>query len=143
MRFNLSASREHSMPLHSCSHAHHPSKDLLMDILEKVSAVALGAFSFYKNARLFIPFFGVGICIGIYNHTKNGSSLGQAGSSCTSSLLEQITGAKLPPVISLGVNVASTFCHIKCHGKFFVPIIGISLGNGMGNLLVHLKKTRN
>lgn len=111
----------------------------LINILEKISAVALGAFSAYVNWKLFVPFFFAGVCIGIYNYAQETKSSDHvhAGSSCVHGVIEQLTGVKLPPIVSLAANVALTLDHIDHHSSVFVPIVGISLGAWVGNAASH------
>ena len=102
----------------------------LLHILEKVSLVALGALSLYTSWQLFLPFFAIGGAVGIYSYLqdKNLTQISHAAASCTQGVLEQITGIKLPPAISLVSNVAITACHIFHHGVVFVPVVAISIG---------------
>lgn len=117
---------------------HHPKEkstyDLLINVIEKISAIALGVFSAYVSWELFVPFFFVGVCIGVYSYTQDKASCAHAGqaSSCAHGLLEKLTGVKLPPLISLAANIAVTVCHIDHHATVFVPVIGISLGAWAG-----------
>ncbi len=108
--------------------------DLLMSAIEKVSALALGIFSAYVSLELFVPFFIASISIGIYSYMNDKQSCehNHAGSSCAHGLLEQLTGVKLPPIISLAANIAVTVCHIDHHAIVFVPIIASSLGAWLG-----------
>ncbi len=116
------------------NHGEQSQPDTLTSLIEKISTVALGAFSFYTNWQLFVPFFFIGICIGIYTHItdKESCSPHHPVSSCAHSLLEQLTGVKLPPTISLLANIGVTVCHIDHHDTVFVPIVGVSLGNWIG-----------
>lgn len=113
--------------------------DILINVIEKISAIALGVFSAYVNWKLFVPYFFVGVCIGIYSYTQDNASCSRPHpvSSCAHGLLEQLTGVKLPPVISLVANIAITVCHIDHHSTVFVPIIGISLGAWLGKTASH------
>lgn len=112
--------------------------DTLTSIIEKISAVALGIFAAYMDWELFVPFFFAGACIGVYSCPQNKTPCNPSFpvSSCTNSLLEQLTGVKLPPIIALVINIAVTVCHIEHHTAIYVPIIGISLG-AWGFRLVH------
>lgn len=122
-----------------CSHNESPKCNKLMAIAEKVSAVALGAISFSINRSLFAAYFLVGFGIGVYQYIKQSGTANHqhAGSSCANTLLEQLTGVKLPAAISLAANVAVTVAHIEHHSDIFVPIIGISLGAWAGQKASH------
>lgn len=134
MNSSLSVSHTHSpQRVESCHYHEESNADFLIKIIEKISAVALGAFSAYTNWKLFVPFFFAGVCIGVYSsmQDKKANHI-HPGSSCAHGLLEQLTGVKLPPIISLAANIAVTVCHIDHHADVFVPIIGISLGSWLG-----------
>jgi len=121
----------------SCSQARSDLAEFI-SVAEKVSAVALGAFSFYTSWQLFVPFFFVGACIGIYSDIKDGKSRdSHPVSSCAHGFLEQLTGVQLPSMLSLVANIAVTVCHIEHHVAVFVPIIGVSLGNWIGKTMSH------
>jgi len=113
-----------------------------MYVLEKISAVALGALSFYINWPLFVQFFAAGVAIGIYSGIKEQNKGGavRPSASCTQGLLEQLTGVRLPAPVGLAVNVAVTVCHLDHHAKVFVPIVGISLGAWAGKCAAPLWK---
>lgn len=121
----------------NCSHDHKISKfDSLVGVIEKISAIALGVFSAYTSRKLFVPYFFVGFCIGIYSNSQNNNSCDHSSpvSSCAHGLLEQLTGVKLPKIVSLAANIAATVCHIDHHETVFVPITGISLGAWAGKI---------
>lgn len=127
-----------------CDHKSIESKkeskfDVIMNILEKVSAVALGIFSAYCNWQLFLPFFAVGLAIGVYTYIKNekAGKHTHPGSSCAHGLIEQLTGVELPKPISLAANIAVTVCHIDHHSSVFIPIVGVSLGAWVGKAASH------
>jgi hypothetical protein len=127
---------EHTSNSH---HVHQGAKskmDITMNILEKVSAVALGAFSLYTSWKLFTPFFAIGLAIGAYNYFQNRKTCHHQapGSACSQGFLEQLTGVKLPAPISLVANIAITVCHIDHHAIVFVPIIGLSMGAWVGKM---------
>lgn len=137
-------------PTTTHKHAHHhevktccakeKSKfDMVINVLEKISAVALGVFSAIVDWKLFVPFFFVGTGIGIYSYIQDSKVGGHVHpiSSCANGLLEQLTGVKLPPVVSLAANIAVTVCHIDHHSTVFVPVIGVSLGNWIGKMACH------
>lgn len=108
--------------------------DYLLNIIEKISAIALGAFSFYTSSKLFLPSFFIGCVIGIYCYIEDANSCDQLHrvSSCANGLLEQLTGVKLPKIVSIVTNVAVTVCHIDHHSSVFVPVVGISIGAWCG-----------
>lgn len=125
----------HNHPACCQGHHHHPStSDQLFHLLEKVTAIALGVFCAYASMELFLPFFFAGVAIGLYQHlSSNVLEEAPAGiSSCSQGFLEQLTGVRLPPLISLVANVAVIWCHIDHHTAIFVPIVGISLGAWSG-----------
>jgi len=103
-------------------------------LLEKVSAVALGAFAAYASFELFLPFFLSGTVLGLYQYISSGpqEKCGSVGSSCSQGVIEQLTGVKLPPLISLGASLAITWCHIDHHTSVFVPIIALGIGAWAG-----------
>lgn len=120
-------------------HQENSTFDVLINIIEKISAIVLGIFSAYVCLELFIPFFFIGIAIGIYSYTQDKKSCDHThpGSSCAHGLLEQLTGVKLPKIVSLGANLAVTVCHIDHHAAVFVPVVGISLGAWIGKMVAH------
>lgn len=138
MNSSLNVSHTHSHHVVESCH-HREESRTLIGVIEKISAIALGVFSAYTNWKLFIPFFFVGVCIGVYSYLqdKRASDHMHPGSSCAHGLLEQLTGVKLPPVISLAANIAVTICHIDHHADVFVPIVGVSLGSWLGETASH------
>lgn len=124
---------------HNCHNKETSKYQIFINIIEKISAVALGAFSLYTSWQLFVPFFSVGLCIGIYSYITDEKSCNGSNqvSSCTHGLLEGLTGVKLPPLISIVANIAVAVCHIDHHATVFVPIIGVSLGNWIGKTTSH------
>ena len=74
------------MGIPSATHAHSharsencPAKkeskfDVLMNVIEKISAVALGVFSAYTCLELFVPSFFFGVCVGIYSYIQDEKS---------------------------------------------------------------------
>ncbi len=143
MSSDLNISHRHTdVHVHRENNCHSKEKsnfDLLINVIEKISAIALGAFSLYTNWQLFVPFFFVGTCVGIYSYIQDKKSCHEhnPASSCAHGLLEQLTGVKLPPIISLVANIAVTVCHIDHHATVFVPVIGVSLGNWIGKTASH------
>jgi hypothetical protein len=125
---------------HECCNrpVHQPSlSDQTFKMLEKVSAVALGAFAAMADMGLFIPFFTAGAALGLYQYlsSTHREAHASSGSACSQGFLEQLTGVKLPPLISLGANMAITWCHIDHHSSVFVPVIALILGDWAGQLL--------
>lgn len=109
--------------------------DRMFYILEKVSAIAIGVFSAYVSYDLFLAFFILGTAVGMYQYfysTDTDRIARHRASSCSQTLLEQLTGAKLPPLASLIANLGVTWCHIDHHTRIFVPIVGFSLGAWTG-----------
>jgi hypothetical protein len=134
----------HTAPDACHSHSCHPKKnkstfDKVMNIAEKISAVALGIFAASVSFKLFLPFFFVGVGIGAYNYAQNKHSHNNASgvSPCAQGFLEGLTGVKLPAPVSLATNIAVTVCHIDHHGSVFVPIVGISVGAWAGKNAFH------
>jgi len=127
-----------------CCHLHPQTvsmSDRLLPILEKVSAIALGFFAAYAAFELFFPFFLLGTAVGLYTRFSAAPQreLCQASVSCSQGFLEQLTKVKLPPILSLGANLAITWCHIDHHTTVFVPVIALSLGAWAGQSLGGLK----
>lgn len=111
-----------------------------MEILEKISLVALAAFAAYTSPKLFLPFFGVGVILGIYLHwdkkvKHHHNHEHEEGGGCSQGFLEQLTGVKLPPPLGLAANIGITICHIDHHGTVFVPLTGLNAGLWAGKLL--------
>lgn len=121
-----------------CTKSNSPTCSMLMTIAERVSAIALGALSLTINRALFGAYFVVGFGIGVFQHIQHsGVAKHVHAGSCANSLLEQLTGVKLPAPISLMTNLAVTIAHIEHHSDIFVPIIGISLGAWAGQKACH------
>lgn len=125
--------------VHGTHHCHGEEPQVWVRIIEKVSAVALGAFSLYTSWQLFVPFFVAGVCMGVYSYSKNGESChdNHSVSSCAHGLLEELTGVKLPRVVTAVIGIAVTVCHIDHHATVFVPVVGVSLGNWIGSRASH------
>ncbi len=126
-RCNTEASHPHSSSIFST----------FITVLEKISAVALGVFAAYTNLELFLPFFLFGVAVGIYNYFAQVDSChkGHSVSSCSLGSIEQLTGVKLPPLLSLAATVGALVCHIDHHDTIFVPIVATSLGAWAGTLI--------
>ena len=98
--------------------------------IEQVTAVALAVFAYLVDAVLFVPFFLVGSAIGFYQAvTSNDSERDHsARMGCSRGLMEQLTGIKLPRLVSLATDVAVMWCHIDHHSTVFVPMIALYSG---------------
>jgi hypothetical protein len=122
-----------------------PLNDKLFYLLEKVSAVALGCFAAKMSMNLFLGYFLIGTAIGLYQYfyTDVAERISKTRtSSCSQGLLEQLTGAKLPPLVSLAANLAVTWYHVQHHSVVFVPIVGVSLGAWAGQTAGDLYRQR-
>lgn len=113
--------------------------DFAVTCIEKISAVALGVFAASVSLKLFLPFFFVGVCIGMHSYTQDTKAKNplHSISSCAHGLLEQLTGVKLPRLVSLTANIAVTVCHIDHHSVVFVPITGVTLGAWAGKIALY------
>lgn len=107
-----------------------------LGIVEKIAAIAIGAFSLYTDWQLFVPFFLLGICVSTFSSIIEHDSCHKhrASSSCAHSPIEDLTGVKLPPIIATIAGVAVTICHIDHHASVFVPIVGVALGHWIGQI---------
>lgn len=107
-------------------------------LAEQISTVGLAALSAYINFSLFASFLLLGTGIGIYQHQYEAIETpnNRNGVSCSQGFLEQLTQIKLPSFVSLGVNLAITWCHLEHHAKIFVPIIALSIGAQIGQRLL-------
>jgi len=122
-----------SKSLPSCCHssaAADRDKFSYLRLAERVSTVALTVLAAYADLTLFIPFLFLGGAVGIYQNlnTKNLTAGRENGISCSQGFLEQLTRVKLPPLVSLGINLAITYSHITHHARTFVPIIALFSG---------------
>lgn len=111
-------------------------------LAEQASVAGLAALAAYTNFSLFAPFLLLGTAIGIHQHRYGEQEAvnNRNGVSCSQGFLEQLTRVKLPPLASLGVNLAITLCHLEHHSRIFVPIIGLSIGAQLGqkvSLAIH------
>lgn len=130
----------------------HPKVKIAYHVLEKVSLIALAVLAAYTCPKLFFPFFGGGIVVGtclFWNKRiswpcteqischRHGSTCEQehAAGGCSQGFMEQLSGARLPPPLGLGVNIAITVGHIGHHSSIFVPIIGLNAGVWIGSIL--------
>lgn len=112
--------------------------DLFLNVLEKVSLVALSALSLYTSWQLFLPFFAAGAALGVYYHFQQGYKAARMAPSCTQGVLEQISGIKLPPAAALVANVAITAAHTLHHATVFVPLVAVSAGGYAGKAVCDL-----
>lgn len=125
---------------HCChGHSQETMNEKLLLLLEKASAVALGVLAASANIQLFASFLSLGILIGAYQYASSEPHTARAGvSSCAQGFMEQLTGIRLPRLVSLAVNLAVTWCHIDHHTTVFVPVIGVSLGAWVGHAIGQL-----
>jgi len=95
-------------------------------------------FSLYAEATLFVPFLILGSVIGIqqFKNQAHPEAVEYRSPSCTQGILEQVTGTRLPPLISLIANVSITAYHMLHHAIVFVPIVGVSIGMYLGKKVV-------
>jgi hypothetical protein len=109
-----------------------------LQLAEQISIIALALFAANADSFLFFYFVMLGLSLGAYQHYHGEPQTVAAtsGLSCSQNFLEQLTQVKLPPLISLGVNVAVTWCHINLHKKIFVPIVALSIGAQWGKRVV-------
>lgn len=110
------------------------TKDPLIEVAEKISALVLTVFAAVTQISLFVPFFLTGCAYGAYTEStdpSNNSSF-SSGGGCSQGFLEDITGVKLPKPVSLIANTAVTYCHIEHHSDVFVPLVGITSGIWVG-----------
>lgn len=107
--------------------------------LEKLSVLALAIFAGYTNWKLFVPFFAVGVGMGLHSHMKD-KSLGKTytASSCSQSFIEGVTGVKLPRIASLAGNVGVAYMHAKYHAPYIVWLIALAVGAAVGKALGYL-----
>lgn len=122
-----------------------PLNDQMFYLLEKVSAIALGFFAATASMHLFLGYFLIGTAIGLYQYfyTDIADRIAKTRTAtCSQGLLEQLTGAKLPPLASLAANLAVTGYHVQHHSVIFVPIVGVSLGAWVGQTAGDLYRQR-
>lgn len=125
-----SSLHEHSS---ACASGHNKPDALMMN-LKKASDVALGLFSAYTDAKLFIPFFLVGTGLGVYNSIYDMKWCNYSiGSSCGSDL-------NLPPQLLLIATFVIALTHIDHHSTVFVPIMATSFGVTFGTEIANLFK---
>jgi hypothetical protein len=126
----------HAPDAHHCHDCREPESSTFLEVLGKVCMVALTAFAAWTNFLYFVPFFLLGIGIGIYNHFHESpaNAQGRLVSPCSQGFLEQLSGVRLPALVALVANVATTVCHIDHHDTVFVPIVGVSVGAWAGKM---------
>lgn len=109
-------------------------KRSFMIVLERISAVAAGAFAVYVKWKLFAPYFIVGVVLGVGGYFKYGNLKQECHSisGCASDTLEGMTGVKLPPIVGLVSAMAVWISHIDHHQKIFVPITAVTIGYWLG-----------
>ena len=112
-------------------------------IAAKVGAIALGVLAFMADAALFYPYFAVGALWGVYNQLQQTEPLfeprvKQIGSP---GYIEQLTGAHLPPLVCMGINLSAIACHIDHHPSVFIPATGLALGSWAGHKCVDLGRS--
>ena len=113
-----------------CEPCHEETTPQWFLVIEQITAVALAVFAYQVSAELFIPFVLVGTAIGLYQAlTSEASELDHgARMGCSRGLMEQLTGIKLPRLVSLATDVAVMWCHIDHHATVFVPMIALYTG---------------
>lgn len=116
---------EHAIATEHCHHIEEPH----IDVIKKIAAVALIAFSAQTSFYLFMGSFAAGIAIGLYQRMLKEKCVDITPiSSCVHSFLEQATGAKLPEVISLLGTAGLTAHHIEHCPEVGVPLSGLIAG---------------
>lgn len=121
----------------ACHHKEKPAANFTI-VIQKICAFAIGAFALYVNWKLFVPFFFVGVLIGIhaYNNNENFEHF-HSLSACGHGAIEQWTGVKLPVFVTIIAIVAENICHIDHHARVFVPIVGVTIGAWAGKTASH------
>jgi hypothetical protein len=114
-----------------------PQKEEFITLLDTISRIALGVIAMITSATLFIPWLGIGVVWGLYEHHNQTKSCshqhGFAG--CGQGFMERMAGTPFRPELSLIANLAVTICHIDHHPTIFVPYSGFALGMWMGQLV--------
>jgi hypothetical protein len=130
----------------------HPDVKIAFQVLEKVTLIVLSVLAAYKNPKLFFPFFGAGVGLGVCMHWnkrvqwpcdqkknhchRHDHECGKEGSGgCSQGQLEQWSGQVLPPPVGLAVNAAILYDHIGGHSSTYVPIVGLNAGFWIGCIL--------
>lgn len=119
----------------------------VLRVLEQLTLIGLAIYAGYTNPKLFLPFFGIGIALGVYLHRQRGQECAGGGDGngamCAGGFLSDLTRVKLPPPVPLLINAAMMWDHIAHHSKIFVPIVALNAGVWVGNLMaeyVHYKQ---
>lgn len=136
----MEATREANIPP---VHYHHTS-DPFMATLNRLTSVALIAFSAYSNMQLFVPSFAFGMAVGIFQvyrdqHRGNSAVI----PSCAHGFLEQTSGVKLPEILSLAIGAALYIHELEHHPEMGVLVGGLIGGALCVTLLAKITKQRN
>lgn len=126
----------------SCCHPEKKEKrtivDDIVEIAGKISMVGLMALACYMNWKAFVPYFVVGTGIGLYKFSQaEPTRPGGSPPPCQQGLIEGITGVKLPPMISLAINIAIAVAHLMHHLEVFGPLFALSGAAWFGYNLGH------
>lgn len=108
----------------------------VLDVMEKLSAIAIGIFAAISGPVYFAGSFALGVALGLLSQRSTVCACGPAGaaSSCSIGFLERNTGVKLPALVSLVAGFAVMAEHIRHHSHVFVPITGVTLGYWVGTV---------
>ncbi len=110
----------------------------LMEVLEKISLIALGIFGAYTCPKLFFPTCGVGIALGIFLQWRRASNGGdtrkcEGSIGCSQGTFEDMTGYKLPAPVGIGINIAILTVHMGHHHLLYGGVIaGLNVGVWIG-----------
>lgn len=135
----------HSAPVKACCPPPPPQSDNMatfLRVVELVTLVGLAGFAAYTNYRLFVPFAGAGVLMGMYIEfeaiEKNEQSAIGRGQACTQSFFTQLTRVELPPLCGIAVNAGMTYAHIVDHHCCHItcPIAGFNAGAFVGAMIV-------
>ncbi len=113
-----------------------PSK-ALAHYLNMITRIALGAIAVMTSVTLFVPFFLLGVGIGLY-HThfaETAPCYKSEIAGCGQGFMENMANMHFPIEISLLANLGITVCHLDHHPTVFVPYTAIALGMWTGQLL--------
>lgn len=116
---------------HSCSEQPRNSSPFYI-ALKKVIACAIAIYAAYLSLPLFTLSFAFGLGLARYYRQPHTHEKLKNISSCSQSLLENLTGIALPEPVALAGNVAMTIAHLEHHTVFIVPLIGTSIGYSAG-----------
>lgn len=123
--------------VHQNTHSYHEMtvSELCIEIVEKICMLALISFSATEYFGYFILGFAIGwtyrvICI--IQGKENGEEMA-TGSHCSSDrFLENMAGISFPPIMRLGIEFLTLYCHVEHHGWVFAPLVGFSAGSWVG-----------